>query len=143
MIYGDRLPADLLSTIITDLHPGLDYKISMIALTEHPVGKQRQTRDYDETSAYDSTYNSEDDDVISYDESYDEPHAPSRPPAKSKHAFTKSFDSGQRTQSTFSDGDELVNFMQTVKGQRNGHKVTFFSRFLHFCLILHDWDGLY
>uniref|UniRef100_A0A7M5XFI6 Fibronectin type-III domain-containing protein n=2 Tax=Clytia hemisphaerica TaxID=252671 RepID=A0A7M5XFI6_9CNID len=123
MIYGDRLPADSLSTIITDLHPGLDYKISLIALTEHPVGKQRQTRDYDETSAYDSTYNSEDDDVISYDESYDEPHAPSRPPAKSKHAFTKSFDSGQRTQSTFSGGDELVNFMQTVKGQRNGHKV--------------------
>jgi len=121
MLYGDRLPADSLSTIIPDLHPGLDYKISLIALTEHPVGKQRQITDLNDT--YDSTYNTEDDDEMSL-ESFDEGeiNAPTRPP-KSKHAFTKSADSGQVTQSTISDGDELMNFMSSVKGQRNSHKI--------------------
>ena len=121
MLYGERLSADSLSTLIPDLHPGLDYKISLIALTEHPVGKQRQTNEFDDT--YDSIYNTDEDDEMSL-ESFDEGgmHAPIRP-QKSKHAFTKSADSGQVTQSTMSDGEELMNFMSSVKDQRNSHKI--------------------
>ena len=104
MIYGDRITPESLSAVINDLHPGLDYKINLIALTEHPVGKQRQTQQQ-EDEAYDSTYNSEDENYTNNNNNN-----------SNKHQFTKSFDSGQRTQSTFSDGDELVNFMNTVKG---------------------------
>ena len=71
MIYGDRTAPESLSAVISDLHPGLDYKINLIALTEHPVGKQRQIqmRDSQDDEAYDSTYNTDDDmsDNASYD----------------------------------------------------------------------------
>lgn len=121
MIYGDRLPADCVSTVINDLYPGLDYKINLIALTEHPVGKKSQDGELDESSAYDSTYNSDDGDVSV--ESYDDGAVSSRQnPVKMKHAFTKSADSGRRTQSSVSDGDEIMNFMSTVKTMRNTTK---------------------
>lgn len=107
IIYGDRIDPESLSTVINDLHPGFDYKINLIALTEHPVGKQRQIQQQDD-EAYDSTYNSDDD---NNNNTYNSDNR-----NNNKHQFTKSFDSGQQTQSTFSDGDELVNFMNTVKG---------------------------
>ena len=107
MIYGDRIAPESLSTVINDLHPGLDYKINLIALTEHPVGKQRQIQQQQDDEAYDSTYSDDDNNNNFYNNNNNN---------NNKHQFTKSFDSGQRTQSTFSDGDELVNFMNTVKG---------------------------
>ena len=114
------LPPDSLSTCLNDLPVALDYKINIVAVTEHPVGKLKSLDEQETVSVYDSIYNSEDD--LSTD-SYDDGIAPKSNRIRSKefmNKMNKSADSGRRTlSSTYNDDDdEVANFISNLKSLR-------------------------
>ena len=115
------MPAHCISTCLSELIPGLDYKINLIALTEHMVGKQRQRDQNFQETASDSIYNSDDDISV---ESYDD--GVIIKPNNKNSAFmknqSKSADSGRLTFSPFSeaaDCNDFMNFVSTVKTMRS------------------------
>lgn len=98
----------------------LDYKINIVAVTEHPVGKLKSLDEQETVSVYDSIYNSEDD--LSID-SYDDGIAVKGNTIRSKefmNKMNKSADSGRRTLSSAynDDDDELANFISNLKSLR-------------------------
>lgn len=98
----------------------LDYKINIVAVTEHPVGKLKSLDEQETVSVYDSIYNSEDD--LSID-SYDDGIAVKGNTIRSKefmNKMNKSADSGRRSLSSAynDDDDELANFISNLKSLR-------------------------
>lgn len=124
-VYCNTLSPDCIETYLTNLMTGLDYKIKLVALTEHAVGKQILSTKLDETgSDFDSIYNSGDE--ISVDSNVDGLVMNSWK-FKNDLQNTRSTDSGQNTLSPVlpdsKDCQDIVKLISSVKKARNSQNV--------------------